>query len=57
MKFAGRLVFNVVNDKLNVFLDDRLLITKFCELGVDCSLKETIKYLNRYINENIENDC
>jgi hypothetical protein len=40
-----------------VFLDDRLLVTKFCELGVDCPIDLAIKYLNRYINVNLERDC
>ena len=42
---------------MNVFLDDRLLITNFCKEGVDCKLGDAIKYLNKYINPNIEKDC
>ncbi|CAK93445.1 unnamed protein product (macronuclear) [Paramecium tetraurelia] len=57
VKFAGRLQFKITDDYVNVFLDDRLLITNFCREGVNCQISETIKYLNKYINPNIERDC
>ncbi|CAD8104480.1 unnamed protein product [Paramecium sonneborni] len=57
VKFAGRLQFKITNDEVNVFLDDRLLITNFCREGVNCKISDAIRYLNKYVNPNIERDC